>query len=767
MNGIRVYQLAKELNISSNELMEKLKDNGIEVSSHMKVLDEKTCKLAADIFGKEKKTKAKSAKAEQVEKAEKTEKPVAAAPKKKIAERKKTKEKVEVKEAKKGIVSEVKKEVREELKGKPKEELKPKPEHKAEAKIEPKPGPRPETKKEIIPAGVREPLKAVPAAAPESKVKPAPEPVPAPVPEKKENLIEIADSITVKELSEKIKKEPKDIIKKLISMGVMASINQIIDLETAKNIANEFGYEVEVSSAESELLEYEIKDDESKLKPRPPVVTIMGHVDHGKTSLLDAIRQTNVIDDESGGITQHIGAYHVELPKGNIVFLDTPGHQAFTAMRARGAQVTDIVVLVVAADDGVMPQTVEAINHAKAANVPIIVAINKIDKPNADATKVRQALTEYNVVPEDWGGENIFVDVSAKKRTGIEALLEMILLQAEMLELKANPSRKAIGTVVEAKLDRGRGPVATILIRAGTLKVGDPFVTGVHWGKVRAMIDDEGKKVHFASPSIPVEVLGFSGVPHSGDPFLVVEDEKRAKQISLLREHKQREASLAKSSKITLEDLYNQIKQGSVKELKIILKADVQGSVQALKDSLEKLSTSSVKLDVIHAGTGGVTETDVILASASNAIVIGFHVRPETKASQLAEKEGIDIRFYSIIYNAVNDIKAAMEGLLDPLYQEKVIGRAEVRELFVIPKIGTIAGSYVVDGKIARSSQIRLIRDSVVIYEGKISSLRWFKDDAREVLTNYECGIGIENFNDIKLNDIIEAYILEKVARKL
>lgn len=759
MNGIRVYQLAKELNISSNELMEKLKANGVEVSSHMKVLDEKTCKLVADIFGKEKKPKAKKLKAEQTENAGKPEKPVTAAPKKKPAEKKKPKEKAEVKEkakpevktegkkeetpdlhkpkkeTKKEIVAEVRKEVKEKPKEKPKEEEKPKP----------------EPKKEILPVVVKEPVKAAPA----------------PVPEKKENLIELSDSITVKELSEKIKKEPKDIIKRLITMGVMASINQIVDIETAKNIANEFGYEVEVSSAESELLEYETKDDESKLQPRPPVVTIMGHVDHGKTSLLDAIRQTNVIDGESGGITQHIGAYHVELSKGNIVFLDTPGHQAFTAMRARGAQVTDIVVLVVAADDGVMPQTVEAINHAKAANVPIIVAVNKIDKPNADATKVRQALTEYNIVPEEWGGENIFIDVSAKKRTGIENLLEMILLQAEMLELKANPSRKVVGTVIEAKLDRGRGPVATILIRAGTLKIGDPFVTGVHWGKVRAMINDEGKKVHFASPSIPVEVLGFSGVPHSGDSFIVVDDEKRAKQISLLREHKQREASLSKSSKITLEDLYNQIKQGSVKELKIILKADVQGSVQALRDSLEKLSTNSVKLDVIHAGTGGVTETDVILASASNAIIIGFHIRPEIKASQLAEKEGINMRFYSIIYDIVNDIKAAMEGLLDPIYKEKVIGRAEVRELFNIPKIGTISGSYVIDGKIARSSQVRLIRDNVVIYEGKISSLRRFKDDAKEVLTGYECGIGIENFNDIKLNDIIESYIMEKFAAKL
>lgn len=751
MKGTRVYQLAKELNISSNDLMEKLKAKGVEISSHMNVLDEKTCKLVADIFGKEKKTKVKKPKAEKAEKPEKGEKPVTVAPKKKLAEKKKAKEKA-------GVKAEVKKVEEPEL-HKPKKEAKK--EAKPEVKQQPKLEPKPEQKKEVTPVEVKKPDKSAPALVADVKEKPAP------VPEKKENLIELTDSITVKELSEKIKKEPKDIIKRLITMGVMASINQIIDLETAKGLAKEFGYEVEVSLAESELFEYETKDDESKLLPRPPVVTIMGHVDHGKTSLLDAIRQTNVIDKESGGITQHIGAYHVELSKGNIVFLDTPGHQAFTAMRARGAQVTDIVVLVVAADDGVMPQAVEAIDHAKAANVPIIVAVNKIDKPNADPTKVRQALTEYNIIPEEWGGENIFVDVSAKKKTGIDDLLEMILLQAEMLELKANPSRKAVGTVIEAKLDRGRGPVATILIRAGTLKISDPFVTGVHWGKVRAMINDEGKKVHFATPSIPVEVLGFSGVPHSGDSFIVVEDERKARQISLLREQKQREASLAKSSKITLEDLYNQIKQGSVKELKIILKADVQGSVQALRDSLEKLSTSSVKLEVIHAGTGGVTETDVILASASNAVIIGFHVRPETKASQLAEKEGINIRFYSIIYDVVNDIKAAMEGLLDPVYKEKVIGRAEVRELFYIPKIGTISGAYVIDGNIARSSQVRLIRDNVVIYEGKISSLRRFKDDAKEVLTGYECGIGIENFNDIKLNDIIESYIQEKFAGKL
>ena len=717
MKSVRVYQLAKKLGITSADLIEKLKPEGIEISSHMNALDENTCRLVEEIFKKGKKEKAPD---------QKTKKSTAV-PKEGAVAKKRAK----------------------------------KPE-KAKAAKEPEPEPEQVELKEEKVSPVKETAEVI-QSMPEAE-----QPIhPLPEPEVKENIIELSESVTVKELSEKLNTEPKDIIKNLMGMGMMASINQLVDLETAKTLAKSYGFDVRVDSLNDESLIYESKKDEENLQPRPPVVTIMGHVDHGKTSLLDAIRQTNIIGSEFGGITQHIGAYHVELEKGNIVFLDTPGHQAFTAMRARGAQVTDIVVLVVAADDGVMPQTVEALNHAKAAKVPIIVAVNKIDKPNADPKKVRQALSDYSIVPEEWGGDAIFVEVSAKKRMGIEELLEMILLQAEMLELKANPSRRAVGTVIEAKLDRGRGPVATILIRAGTLKVGDPFVTGIHWGKVRAMINDVGKKIYFATPSIPVEVLGMSGVPQSGDSFVVVEDDKKARQISLLRQQKQREISLAKLSKITLEDLYNQIKQGSVKELRIILKSDVQGSAQALRDSLEKLSTDAVRLEIIHSATGGVTESDVILASASNAIIIGFNIRPEVKASQLAEKEGVNMRFYSVIYDAVNDIKAAMEGLLEPTYKEKVIGRAEVREAFNIPKIGTIAGCYIVDGKVTRSSQARLVRDNVVVYEGKITSLRRFKDDAKEVMTGYECGIGLENFNDIKVSDIIESYIQEKVVKKL
>ena len=494
----------------------------------------------------------------------------------------------------------------------------------------------------------------------------------------------------------------------------------------------------------------------------------MGHVDHGKTSLLDAVRETKITETEAGGITQHIGAYKVNLAGKEIVFLDTPGHEAFTSMRARGAKVTDIVVLVVAADDGVMPQTVEAINHAKAANVPIVVAINKIDKPEANTGKVKNDLSELGIISEEWGGQNIFVEVSAKKRLGIERMLEMILLQAEVMELKANPDKNARGTIIEAKLDKGRGPVATVLVQSGTLKVGDAFLAGTHAGKVRALINDSGKRISEAVPSTPVEVIGFSDVPSSGDIFAVVEDEKRARQIALARQQKQRLAEIARARKLTLDELYAKIKEGEIRELYIIIKGDVQGSVEALKDALEQISHPQVKVKVIHSSVGGINESDVMLATASSAIIIGFNVRPELKASQVAEKEGVDIRLYNVIYEAIEDVKKALEGLLEPTLKEKILGRAEIRQLFPISKIGTVAGCYVVDGFMSRSSDgVRVIRDNIVVYDGKISTLKRFKEDVKEVQTGYECGIMIENFNDLKIGDILENYIIEKIAGKL
>ena len=583
-------------------------------------------------------------------------------------------------------------------------------------------------------------------------------------------MIKLYEGLTVKEFSELIGLKVPSIISKLMEMGRMATINQPIGLEEASLIADAFGVKAELISekTEDEILNQSGPDDPASLLPRPPVITIMGHVDHGKTSLLDAIRQTKVTEGEAGGITQHIGAYTVTVGDKKVAFLDTPGHEAFTAMRARGAKVTDIVVLVVAADDGVMPQTIEAINHAKAANVPIIVAINKIDKPEANTERVKTALAEFELIPEAWGGKTIFAEVSAKKKIGLEALLEMILLQAEVLELKANPNKPVVGTIVEAKIDRGRGPVATVLVQEGTLRAGDAFVTGKHYGKVRALITDEGKKVSEAGPSTPVEVIGLDGVPQAGDTFVVVSDERIAKDVASSRSQRQRVIELSQYKRVTLDDLYQEIQEGIVKELNLIIKADVQGSAEALKESLEKLSTSAVKLRVIHRGVGGITESDVLLASASNAIIIGFNIRPDPKAQELAEREKVDLRPYTIIYDAIADVRAAMEGLLEPTYKERTLGRVEVRQVFSIPKQGTIAGGYVVDGVIARNSAgARVLRDNAVVYEGKLSSLRRFKDDVKEVQTGYECGVGIENFNDIKLGDVIEVYTFDKVAAKL
>lgn len=579
--------------------------------------------------------------------------------------------------------------------------------------------------------------------------------------------IQLTEAVTVKELADKMGKKPNEVIKKLIQLGVMASINQILDVSIAMSVVESFGFQVSMVSLEGKE-ELDIgENDPSQLVPRPPVVTVMGHVDHGKTKLLDAIRKTNVASSEHGGITQHIGAYKVKLPGGDVTFLDTPGHEAFTAMRARGAQVTDVVILVVAADDGVMPQTIEAINHARAAGVPIVVAINKIDKPEANPERVKNDLAKLDLIPEEWGGKTIFVEVSAKTGQGIDRLLEMMLLEAEMLELKANPNRPATGTIIEAKLHKGRGPVATVLVQNGTLRVGDPFVTGLYYGKVRALINDKGENVKEASPSTPVEILGISGVPQVGDSFIVVSDERKARLISTIRLEKQRTEGLRKTAKVTLEDLYERIKKGEVKELKVILKADVQGSVQAISDSLERLSTPEVGLKVIHGSVGAITESDVMLASSSNAIILGFNVRPEPKAAALAEKEKVDIRSYTIIYDLLKDVQSAMKGMLEPTYREVTLGRAEVRQVFNIPKVGAIGGAYVLEGKIIKGSKLRLLRDNIVIYEGKISSLRRFKDDAREVQSGYECGIGLENYNDLKPGDIIEDYELQEVEVKL
>ncbi len=578
-----------------------------------------------------------------------------------------------------------------------------------------------------------------------------------------------SDTITVKEISDKLEKSYAEVIKELMLMGVMASVNQEINFEMAEKLAAKFDTEIlKEDEDEEDDLEDILKDNEEgeHLQKRSPIITVMGHVDHGKTSLLDAIRKSKVTSTEAGGITQHIGAYTVELNGEAITFLDTPGHAAFTAMRARGAQVTDIVILVVAADDGIMPQTQEAISHCKAANVPLIVAINKIDRPGANIDKVKQELTEYGLVAEDWGGDTICVPVSAHTKEGIDDLLEMILLSSEILELKANPNRKAKGTVVEAKLDKGRGAVATLLIQNGTLRVGDSIVVGSTYGRIRAMFNDKGKNIKSAGPSTPVEILGLSEVPEAGDKFYQVKDEKTARGIADKRKEKIRDEYLQSTHKVSLEDLYNQIQEGTVKELGLIVKADVQGSVEALKQSLEKLSTEEVKVRVIHGGVGAINETDVTLATASNGIILGFNVRPDNNATIASERDGVDIKTYRVIYDAIEDIKSAMLGMLEPEFKEVVIGTAEVRQVYKISSVGTIAGAYVQTGKLARNAGARVIRDGIVIFESELGSLKRFKDDAKEVAQGYECGLSIEKFNDIKEGDIIECFIMEEIKKK-
>lgn len=794
MAGIRIYELSKKIKVSSKDILAKLAELGIEVKSHMSNINEATEKKLTDIFLKQSRpAEEKPAPARVKEKEVKPSVPAdvkttkeVLKPQEKAPADKSKKEKKGTKPSPAVKLPKIKKTVPEiaaEVPGKEEpgaveedeiivpDRFKKEIESEKLAKFKSKPGMQRAfdsiRRVEITKKGFdfkphfkkydKKPL----AKKTEEIIAPAPT---AP----RKRVIKFQEGTTVKEFADLIGQKLNDVIKKFMELGYMPTINQPVDADAAQIVSESFGLKLEQIIAEDE--EAFLEDaavDESVLSPRPPIVTIMGHVDHGKTTLLDAIRKTKVTETEAGGITQHIGAYKVKVKDKEIAFLDTPGHEAFTMMRARGAKVTDIVVLVVAADDSVMPQTIEAIDHAKAANVPIIVAINKIDKPEANISRVKTELSQHDVVPEDWGGKNIFVEVSAKQKTGIEQLLEMIALQADIMELKADYTRPAKGTIVEAKLDRGRGPVGTVLVNTGMLKVGDSFLVGTIAGRVRALIDDTGRKIEKAGPSTPVEVIGFPDVPQAGDIFVVMDDERKARQIAVNRLHKQKTAAIAQKKKLTLDDLYERVKEGEIRDLNIILKADVQGSLEAVKDALSNLTHPHVKVNVIHTGTGGINESDVMLASASTAIIIGFNVRADAKASALKEKEGVDVRLYNVIYVAIDDIKKALEGMLEPTITEKVLGRAEVRSLFQISRIGTIAGCYVIDGKIARSSAgIRVIRDNVVIYDSKISSLKRFKDDVKEVLSGYECGIMVENFNDIKVGDILENYIIEEVAAK-
>ena len=698
MKKIRVYELAKELDLESKVLVEFLIELGADVKSHMSMVEEDIANLVREHFTNlEESSKLAQSISDELEEDEL------------IASRTKPKKK-RSKDVEKKVDDDINK-------------LNKKRKDKGNAKIKGQP-----------------------------KVK----------------EMEIGESIVIKDLAAKIGVPAAEIIKKLIGLGVMATINQAIDYDSAALICAEYGI---TAKPEQDLDEAvftdDVVDDPADLQPRPPVVTIMGHVDHGKTTLLDGIRKSKVTQTEAGGITQHIGAYQVEYKGQKITFLDTPGHAAFTAMRSRGAQVTDIAVLVVAADDGVMPQTVEAVNHAKVAGVPIIVAINKMDHPDANPDRIKQELSEHGLITEEWGGDTIFVEMSALKLEGIDELLEMILLVAEMEEYKANPNRPARGTVIEAQLDKGRGPVATVLITNGTLRIGDNFVVGNVSGKVRALTNEHGQNLKEAYPSQPVEIIGISDVPEAGDPFVVVETEQIARQVAELRQQKQREQQMRVTSRANLDDLFAQIAQGEVHELNLVIKADVHGSVEALRSSLEELSTDEVRVNVIHQGVGGVSETDVALAAASDAVIIAFNVRPESNARRAAEREKVEIRYYRVIYTAIEEVKAAMSGLLEPDYDEEVIGSAEVRQTFRVPGGTIVAGCYVTEGKIQKNAQIRVIRDNIIVHEGKISSLKRFKDDVREVAQGYECGIGVEKFNDIKDGDVLEAFIIKEIARSL
>jgi len=773
---IRINKLALELNIQNDQIIEALQKNDVAVKNHMSSIDEEATQYIRELFTPKtaaaatstkkvvKKAKAKikikvpskvtvttaktQAKSTAAKKAEK--------PNEKSAKNLKTKTKAKAETAKKTKSTEKIKGAPESKTGKKlglkivKKEDKPKP-------AEEKPAP---VKKEKPTPTIKEKSGAIPT--PPVTPKPAPEIV---VPEESFEVVQIGENTPVRELAEKLKCTPNDVIKELMVFGILANINQALNFDIASKVADKLGFEVELHIEKSELDFSEEEEDNSKDHVgRAPIVTIMGHVDHGKTSLLDAIRKTDVTKLEAGGITQHIGAYQASIKGSAITFLDTPGHEAFTAMRARGAQVTDIVVLVVAADDGIKPQTKEAVHHAEAAGVPILVAINKIDKADAKPDEVKKQLADLGLLPEDWGGQTIYVEVSALNGTGIDHLLENLILQAEVMELKANPTLLGKGVVIESKLDKGRGPIATMIIESGTLRVGEPFIVGCYFGKVRALIDDKGKKIKKAIPSTPVEVVGLPDVPQPGDHFMVVRDEKKARQLSNLRLQEQREIQLAKTTRITMDDLHQQIVEGQIKELNLIIKADVQGSIHAVQEAFGNLGDKEVRIKSIHDAVGGITESDVLLASASNAIIIGFNVRPTDQATKLATRDKVDIRLYSIIYDAINDMRQAMDGMLAPKYKEQIIGKAEIREVFTLPKVGIIAGCHVLSGKIERNLEARLIRDSVVVYQGKIASIRRFKDDVKEVASGYDCGISIEKFQDMKQGDIIEPYILEEVT---
>ncbi len=724
---MRVYELAKQMGVSSAELIERLKKIGIEVKSHAASIDPAVVKKLDGV------PKASSSPHAEVK--------IEAKPKNTV-----TTGKTAPKTA-------VKTEKTERSAAKPATKInKPKPAVKPAGKAKPV-AKRKEPKAKLADRQVAsQPAVAQAAVA---------------IKDQQKTVIQVPRAATVKEFAQLIGKEPNELIKLLLKLGELVTISQSLSQEAIEVLADELGYDVEIIDPEAMVGKEVEEEDVGNLTPRPPVVTVMGHVDHGKTSLLDAVRKTDVISGEAGGITQHIGAYQVVLNSRKITFIDTPGHEAFTAMRARGANVTDIVVLVVAADDGVMPQTVEAINHAKAAKVPIVVAVNKIDKPAADPNKVRQELTGYGLVPEEWGGDTIFVDVSAKKQINLGELLEMILLVADVQELKANPKAPARGICIEAKLDRGRGPVATVLINKGTLHVGDSVIIGTAYGKVRAMNDDKGNPVRQATPAQPVEVVGLSSLPQAGEELRFVEDEKVARRIAEERALKRRLIEQEQRRRVTLEDIFNRIKGGEVKELNLVVKADTQGSVEALKESLYKLNTNEVKVQVIHTGVGGISETDVMLAAASNAIVIGFNVRPDINATAFASKEAVDIRTYRVIYKVVEDITNALSGLLSPAIDEVGTGQAEVRAIFKVPKLGIIAGSYVLNGEIDKNDRARLTREGQIIYDGMIISLRRFKDDVKSVREGFECGIGLENFQDIKVGDVIETYKLVERERHL
>ncbi len=770
MAKTRIHELSKEIGISNKEIIAKLNEIGVEAKSHSSSIDEDAVAKIKKLFAKKTGTKAEKkpvAKKTTAVKKDKKADAAEAKPKKKAVQKKTEapagakKEKAAKSPApvKTAPVTEAPK--AEKAPEKPKSKFKNKPGMmKAFDSIRRVEGGK---KGFAYQTRYKKTDKRTQAKKPEADAAASLSTQP------RKRVLKFREGTTVKEFAELIGHKLPDIIKKFMELGYMTTINQPLDVDAAQIVADSYNVKIEPTKIETEeeyLQEAEV--DESALAPRSPIVTIMGHVDHGKTTLLDTIRKTKVTESESGGITQHIGAYKIAIKDKDIVFLDTPGHEAFTMMRSRGASVTDIVILVVAADDSVMPQTIEAIDHAKAANVPIIVAVNKIDKPGIDIARVKNELSAHDVVTEEWGGKNIFVEVSALAGTGIDNLLDMILLQAEMLELKVDHSRAARGTVIEAKLDKGRGPIATVLIESGTLKTGDSYLVGTIAGRVRALVDDEGKRLKTAGPATPVEVIGLPDVPQAGDVFVVLEDERRARQIAVTRLQKKKTAAVTPLKKVSLDDLFERVKEGEIRDLNIIIKADVQGSVEAVKDSLEKLSTSEVQVKIIHTAVGGINESDIMLASASNAIIIGFSVRPDAKASNLAKKEGVDVELYSVIYEAISDVRNALEGLLAPTFNEKVLGRAEVRDVFKASKIGSIAGCYVTDGMMSKASTgVRVIRDDIVVYESKIASLKRFKDDAKEVQTGFECGILVDNFNDIKVGDIIENYLIEEVATKL